>query len=411
MISSLSLFALSLAPATTLCSAAVPTEHAAERLVIFAERAFTQPGEVVENATIIVEDGKITSVRGGTLAGDADLRAACVTAGLVDMSFRYSRHQNTVEQSAEITAAARITPMLDLHARGWERALRQGITTVAVFPVDRNVVGGQGAVLKTGGEATLEARLLRADAFLRGAMGSEPSSGNRSSGARPANFYARRPTTRMGVEWEWRKAFYDAWQAEQRGEEPDANQAELLRALSGETPVFIQAWATQDIRTAVFFAEEMAAEGMGTMRLIIDAGAEAWREPDLLVRSKAAVCLPPLPAAGRTTERAFMSMNTAAKLHAAGVPVALSAHGNSGSGNTLAEQVFYARRGGLPFDAALAAVTTVPATLLGVSDRVGTIADGRDADLVLWNGTPFELTSRPVGVVLNGVTLIGGETD
>jgi imidazolonepropionase-like amidohydrolase len=106
-----------------------------------------------------------------------------------------------------------------------------------------------------------------------------------------------------------------------------------------------------------------------------------------------------------------MSWDVAAKLNEAGVPLALSAHAGSGSGNTLAEQATYARRGGLSFDAALAAVTSVPATLMGVSDRVGTITEGHDADLVLWNGTPFELTTRPVGVVLNGAILVGGETD
>jgi len=404
MITTLALLSLSL-PVTA------DPAPGADRLVVFAERAFTAPGEVVTNAVITINDGKIVSVKRNSSAGSADLKAACVTAGLVDMGFRYSTNQNTVEQSSEITAAARIAPALDLHARVWERALRQGITSVAVFPVDRNVVGGQGAVLKTGGDPTLEARLVREDAFLRGAMGSLPSSGNRPSGSRPTNFYSRRPTTRMGVEWEWRKAFYDAWQEENRGDADRPGRAELLRALSGETPVFIQAWATQDIRTAVFFAEEMAAEGMGTMRLVIDAGAEAWREPNLLVRSNAAVCLPPLPAEGRTTENAFMSLDTAAKLHEAGIPVALSAHAGSGSGNTLAEQAIYARRGGLPFDAALAAVTTVPATLLGVSDRVGTIAAGQDGDLVLWNGDPFEFTTRPVGVVLNGTVLVGGDTD
>ena len=399
----------------TLLSLALPVtaDPAAEadKLVVFAERAYTAPGEVVSDAVITIEDGKIVSVKGGGRSGGADLTATCVTAGLVDMGFRYSTNPNTVEQSNEITAQARIVSALDLHARGWERALRQGITTVAAFPVDRNVVGGMGAVLKTGGEATLKARLVQGDAFLRGAMGSLPSSGNRPSGSRPTNFYARRPTTRMGVEWEWRKAFYDAWQEEHRGDAARPGRAELLSALTGETPVFIQAWATQDIRTAVFLAEEMAAEGMGTMRLVIDSGAEAWREPDLLVRSGAAVCLPPLPANGRTTENAFMSLDTAAKLHEAGVKGALSAHSGYGSGNTLAEQAVYARRGGLPFDEALAAVTTVPASLLGVSDRVGTIAAGRDADLVLWNGTPFEFTTRPVGVVLDGATLVGGDTD
>ena len=108
----------------------------ADKLVVFAERAYTAPGEVVSDAVITIEDGKIVSVKGGGRPGKADIKATCVTAGLVDMGFRYSTNQNTVEQSSEITAQARIAPALDLHARGWERALRQGITTVAAFPVD-----------------------------------------------------------------------------------------------------------------------------------------------------------------------------------------------------------------------------------------------------------------------------------
>ena len=394
MISTLSLLTLSLfAPLSS-----------GDRLVVFAENVYTAPGNLVEDGTVTIEDGKIVSVKGGTSPSGADMVAHTVTAGLVDMSFRYSTNQNTVEQSDEITANARISGMLDLHARGWERALKQGITTVAAFPYDRNVVGGMGAVLKTGGEETLEARLVKDAAFLRGAMGSLPSSGNRPSGARPGNFYARRPTTRMGVEWAWRKAFYDAWQEEHGGEAARPGRAELLAALAGKTPVFVQAWTTQDIRTTVFLAEEMAAEGMGSMRIVIDAGAEAWREIGLLTRSGAAVCLPPFSSDGRTTDGAFMSWDVAAKLNEAGVPLALSAHAGFGSGNTLAEQAAYARRGGLSFDAALAAVTSVPATLLGVSDRVGTLSKGLDADLVLWNGKPFELTTRPVGVVLNGAS-------
>ena len=62
----------------------------------------------------------------------------------------------------------------------------------------------------------------------------------------------------------------------------------------------------------------------------------------------------------------------------------------------------YAMRGGLPFDAALEAVTITPARMVGVDDRVGSLEVGKDADLVLWSGRPFELTSKILGVVLNG---------
>jgi imidazolonepropionase-like amidohydrolase len=63
-------------------------------------------------------------------------------------------------------------------------------------------------------------------------------------------------------------------------------------------------------------------------------------------------------------------------------------------------------RGGLPFDAALAAVTINPARMMGVDDRVGSIEVGKDADLVLWNGKPFEPTSAIIGVLLDGVLVV-----
>ena len=94
--------------------------------------------------------------------------------------------------------------------------------------------------------------------------------------------------------------------------------------------------------------------------------------------------------------------------------IALSSHGASAPELGLDRQAALAIRGGLPFDAALRAVTITPATMLGVDDRVGSIEVGKDADLVLWNGTPFEATSRVIGVVLNGRLVVdpraaGGE--
>jgi imidazolonepropionase-like amidohydrolase len=170
--------------------------------------------------------------------------------------------------------------------------------------------------------------------------------------------------------------------------------------------VSIQAWATQDIRTAVFLAEEMAREEMGQLDLIVDAAAEAWREPDLLVRVGAAVVLPPFPDDGRTTDGALLPLDCAKVLHDLGVPVALSAHGDSSTTASLAHQAGHAMRGGLPFDAALAAVTITPARLYGVDDRLGSIEVGKDGDLVLWNGTPFEPASRVVGVLVQGELIV-----
>jgi imidazolonepropionase-like amidohydrolase len=85
-----------------------------------------------------------------------------------------------------------------------------------------------------------------------------------------------------------------------------------------------------------------------------------------------------------------------------GVPVALSSHGAAPADQRLDRQAGFAMRGGLSFDEALAAVTTTPAEMIGVSDRIGTLDAGKDGDLVMWSGPPFEATSRVVGVLIDG---------
>jgi len=105
---------------------------------------------------------------------------------------------------------------------------------------------------------------------------------------------------------------------------------------------------------------------------------------------------------GRTTDNAFMALDSAQMLETLGVPIALSSHGTALPGARLDRQAGFAMRGGLPFDAALRAVTLNPAKMIGVDNRVGSIAVGKDADLVLWNGKPFEITSRVIGVLIDG---------
>jgi imidazolonepropionase-like amidohydrolase len=113
--------------------------------------------------------------------------------------------------------------------------------------------------------------------------------------------------------------------------------------------------------------------------------------------------LPPFSPTGRTGENAFIAMDTPVKLREQGIPFALSSHGSADLEDRLPLQAGYAMQGGLPFEAALEAVTTIPARLLGVADRVGTLEVGKDADLVLWNGMPFEPSSRVIAVIVDGV--------
>ena len=377
---------------------------------ILAEEIHTAAGGPVGRGSVVVGGSTISYVGPGGSDDDRRegdvLRCFAVTPGLIDASARIDAGPASIEQSREVAPDLAVAATLDPFAVEWDRQLRSGVTTVLVTPPDYAVIGGVGVVLKTGGPESIEQRTLEPRAVLRGAMGSQPSAANHPAFGRPTDFFSRRPTTRMGVEWEWRKAFYDAAASRRDPERAFRGSDRLLEVLDGKLTLAIQAWTTQDIRTAVFLKEEIEREGLGKPRVVIDAAAEAWKEPQLLVRSKVSVVLPPFPPGGRTGEGSFLAWNAAKVLDDLGVPVALSSHGGAGLEERLPQQAGYAMAGGLAFDRALAAVTINPARMLGVEERVGSLEVGKDADLVLWSGPPFEPASRVIGVVLGGALVV-----
>ena len=378
-----------------------PAPRGDDDWTIHAATVYPVSGKPIEGGVVRVEGGKIAAVGKGS---GGTLECAAVTPGLIDLSVQIDTGHLSVEQSSEVAARFRVAEALDLFSSQWQRELRSGVTTALAVPADFDVVGGLGVVLKTGGPPDLAARLVRPDAVLRGAIGTQPSNGNSIPRFQePSSFYFRRPTTRMGVEWVFRKAFYDTLQGQ--GDDDPALAADhdvLRRVLRGELPLSIQAKATQDVRTAIYLKEEFKIP-----HVLLDFAVEAWREPELLKRSGVAVVLPPFLPDGRhpdgfANDSYFLPLDAAKNLHDWGVPFALSGHGERTVGARLADQAALAQRGGLAFEDALAAVTLVPARLVGVEQRVGSLEVGKDADLVLWSGQPLQPTSRVIGVLLQG---------
>lgn len=380
-------------------STGLPTEA---KLIISADAIYTAAGDMIDGGTVAIAGSKIAAVVPGNVSSKDGLHVAAITPGFVELSPRINLGDRSVEESDEIQPLALITDSIDLFDKRWERLLSSGVTTVMLAPANENVIGGLSAVIKTGGAPRLGARLIAQENALCGTFGSQASRGNRPVAGRPRDFFARRPTTRMGTEWAHRKAFYETLAAMGSDTRHFPGWEFMAGVLEGKLPFFVQASATQDIRTAVYLKEEF-----GIPNLIIDAAAEAWKEPDLLVRSGAAVVLPPFAAQGRTAiDGAFLAWNTGKLMSDLGVTLALSSHGSASPTGNMGMQAGYAMRGGMSFDEALAAVTITPARLAGVDNRVGSIEVGKDADLVLWSGTPFAATSRVVGVVLNGQLVI-----
>jgi hypothetical protein len=145
---------------------------------IRAATVHTVSGKAIENGVVHVEGKKIAAVGKGGGGGDV-LECAAVTPGLIDLAVQLDTGPASVEQSSETVARLAVADALDLFSFRWAPVLASGVTTALALPPDHDVIGGLGVVLKTGGEPTLAARLVRADAVLRGAIGSQPSNGSR----------------------------------------------------------------------------------------------------------------------------------------------------------------------------------------------------------------------------------------
>jgi len=288
------------------------------------------------------------------------------------------------------------------------------VTTVYVSPDTAAVISSQGAIVRTGGP--LAQRIVNEATGVTAAMGTDPS-WRGPSNQRPwreyVNFYARRPTTRMGVAWVFRKAFYDTQREEQGVELHGADApsepaiAVLREVLSGKVPLRIQARMQHDILTALRLAKEF------NLAFTLLEGTEGYKCVDELKEASTSVVFGPIyvSAPGMrayTLETDENRLYTLKAMLDAGLTTALTAH-ELRDEDGLARQAMYARRMGVSLADVTKAVTATPAAILGISDQVGTIETGKRADLLLWNGEPFDGTSKPVVVMIGGKVVRGGK--
>lgn len=153
-----------------------------------------------------------------------------------------------------------------------------------------------------------------------------------------------------------------------------------------------------DIRRAVAFAKKVG------MKPVIVGGAEAWKVADLLAREKVPVLIDPMANLPGGFDQIGATLDNAARLHRAGVTFAFTQGGDgSHQARKLRQAAGNAVANGLPWDAALAAITATSAAIFAANDR-GRIAVGLRADLVLWSGDPLEVTTLADAMWIGGKT-------
>ena len=394
--------------AALVASLALPLALPAQTVAITGGKVYTVSGQTIDNGTVIIRDGKIAAVGSNVAVPDGaqriDATGKWVTPGLVDAATLLGFSEigavgSTNDASAEgkdhVAAAFTVWEGLNPTSVLVSPTREDGVTSVVVHPTD-GLFAGQSAVLElVDGSAT--DMVIRQSAAMVAYLNNAREVGTQSRGEMllrvreildDARVYARRRA--------------DFERAETRPFAAGRLDLEALQpVLAGRLPLLVAVDKASDIQAALRLAKEY------NIRLAIAGGAEAW----MVAGELAAAKVPVLTGAMNNIPESFNALGTrqenASLLRAAGVPVALI--GNAGGGG---EEQFNVRNiryeagnavaYGMKWDDALRAVTLAPAEIFGVADRIGSLQAGKDANVVVWSGDPFEFATRAEHVFVRG---------
>lgn len=398
----LALIGLAGAGAAAQAGAAAPAQDFTA--IVHAKLYTMESPQPVEDATIVIRDGKVQSVGSRLAAPDGarvidaaghivtpGLMSAGTQLGLVEVASLPDTRDYSVA-TGTLGAAFDVQYALNPNSTLLTAALDDGLTRAVTYPDGAAVAPfmGQAALLRLGSASELLER-PKAAMFARvGAAGAVAAGGSRSASwllLRNALDEARRYKPTSGV-------------SGPRDQLLGRLDAEALKPVAaGEMPLAIVADRESDIRQVLRLKDDLQ------LPLILYGGAEAWRvAPELASRR-----IPVVIDATLNLPGAFDAMgarlDNAALLQAAGVQVAFSVSAfhrtfNAGSGVRLSAGLAVAN--GLPWIEGLRSLTTVPAAVFGLAGRYGTVSPGRDADLVVWDGDPLEPTTSPLQVWVRG---------
>jgi imidazolonepropionase-like amidohydrolase len=363
-------------------------------------------GAPIIDGVVIIRNGKIAEVgAAGAITipqGTRVIDAVVVTPGLIDAHstvglsgiFNQPHDQDQLERSAPIQPELRALDAYNAREKLVEWLRGFGVTTVHTGHAPGELISGQTTIVKTWGETVQDAVLVPTAAV---AATLSPIAEKNEKG--------KAPGTRGKMMAMLRGEFIKAQEYKQKRDKaaedkkPDRSlgMEMLVRVLDREIPLMITANRAQDISSALRLAKEF------NIRLWLDGASESY----LLINDIKAAGVPVI--IHPTLERAFgdyrnMSHETAGRLRKAGIPLAMQSGYESYVPKTrvVLFEAAWAAANGLPREDALATITIDAAKILGIDNRVGSLAAGKDADLALYDGDPFEYTSHCVGTIING---------
>ncbi|MGI8587469.1 MAG: amidohydrolase [Chloroflexia bacterium] len=378
--------------------------------ILGGARVLTMAGQIFDPGFVILEGGKIAAV--GEMADlpapapeteTLDLRGKWLLPGLIDAhthvgigEMGMGREGMDVNETTDpVTPQVRAIDAINPADDAFHDALSAGITAVNIMPGSGNVVGGMSVVVKTHGER-VDQMVVRQPSGMKAAFGENPK--------RTHGDAKRMPGTRLGTAALFRDLCvrtqnYMAKQGENSADKPferDLRLEQMAAVLRREIPMHIHAHRADDILTALRIRDEFGFD------MVLHHATEAFKLPDELTRRNIPAVVGPVLTARYKVELRERTLKNAGLLVRAGVLTALTTDHWVVPIQHLLVGLVLSVRDGLDREEALKLVTINPAMILGVADRLGSLAAGKDADVAVWSGDPLDLMQRVEQVYING---------
>ncbi len=379
-------------------------------IAITGGRVVPVEGDPVEGGTVLIVDGRIAAVGGPGLAPPPgvdviDATGRWVLPGLVDAHTHLGAREegegwaghDTNELTGPVQAHVRVLDAINPADEGFRDAIAGGVLAAGITPGSGNPVGGQTVAVRCWGR-TVDDMVLRSPAGMKSALGENPK---RVLGERRVN-----PSSRLGTAAAIRAALVDAADYLEKEQEQDSTERKrvsrdlkleaLGRVLRREIPWRQHCHRADDIATALRLAAEFGYD------LVIDHGTEGYLIADKIAAAGVPVVTGPLITARSKVELRNRTMANPGLLAAAGITVAIATDHPVVPVHLLIVQAALAVRDGLDRETALRAVTIHPARIMRVADRIGSLVPGKEGDVAIWSGDPFDIMSRVEAAYIAG---------
>jgi imidazolonepropionase-like amidohydrolase len=382
----------------------VPAVPAGETVAIVNARVMPVSGPVIERGTVLMRGGTIAAVGADVQvppgARVIDGAGRTVTPGLMDSANEIGiveiplSAEGTADQAttdSRVSAAFDVVDSFNPNSTVIPVVRAEGITRALVTPSSTgNVLAGQGAVMDLGG-AHAPASVTRAPAVMIALVGEAGAAV--AGGSRATAILRLREILQDARDYGVNQAAYNSARRREYAR-PRLDLAALQPVLRGEVPLGVRANRASDLLAAIRLADEFK------LRVVLIGASEGWMVAGELARRKVPVVVKAL-ANLPTFDSLGATLENPGRLSAAGVTVALGVFETHRTG-TLRQEAGTAVAYGMDREAALRAVTLAPAQIWGVADRYGSLEPGKDADVVVWSGDPFELSTRAEHVFIKG---------